>query len=62
MSKGVQLQQLLASKIFDWTFDFDNWPGNHNDERECIRVYNGSFFDIRESYNKVFPDFIPMDQ
>lgn len=60
ISKGVVLHDLLNSKVFNWTFDYDNWPGNHNDDKECIRAYNGSIFDIRESYTKVFPDIIPM--
>ena len=61
MLKGLHLHSLLQSKVFDWTFDFDNWPGNHNDDKECIRAFNGSFFDIRENYTKIFPDFNPLD-
>jgi hypothetical protein len=61
IEKGVIIHDLLASKVFNWTFDFDNWPSNHNDERACIRAFNGSFFDIRESYTKVFPDIIPIE-
>ena len=60
LQRGVDLHDLLASRIFDWTFDFDSWPGNHNDDQECIRAYNGSIFDIRESYSKIFPDIIPL--
>jgi hypothetical protein len=62
MKKGVMLHDLLASKVFNMTFDFDNWPGNHNDDVSCIRAYNGSFFDIRNSYSLVFPDILPMEQ
>lgn len=43
-------------------FDFDQWPGNHNDDEECIRAYNGSYFDIRFSYQEIFPDFVPLEQ
>lgn len=60
MQKGVLLNNLLASRVFNWTFDFDNWPGTHNDDRECIRPFNGSFFDIRDSYETIFPDILPM--
>jgi hypothetical protein len=62
MQRGIQMKELLASKVFSVVFDFDQWPGNHNDDEECIRPYNGSFFDIRHSYKKVFPDFVPMDE
>jgi hypothetical protein len=47
MDKGISLHDLLDSKVFSVVFDFDAWPGNHNDDEECIRAYNGSFFDIR---------------
>jgi hypothetical protein len=38
------------------------WPSNHNDDEECIRAYNGSFFDVRFSYQAMFPEFIPLEQ
>ena len=62
MEKGISVHDLLNSNIFSVVFDFDMWPGNHNDNEECIRAYNGSYFDIRFSYNDIFSEFIPMDQ
>ena len=47
MEKGISLHDLLNSSIFDVVFDFDYWPGNHYSDEECIRAYNGSYFDIR---------------
>ena len=61
MDKGIFLHDLLGSKVFNVVFDFDAWPGNHNDDEECIRAYNGSFFDIRQSYNDIFSDFVPIE-
>lgn len=61
MEKGISLHDLFDSKVFSVVFDFDMWPGNHNDDEECIRAYNGSFFDIRTSYHAIFPDFIPLE-
>jgi hypothetical protein len=62
MEKGISMHDLLASNVFCVVFDFDMWPGNHNDDEECIRAYNGSFFDIRFSYNSIFPEFVPLEQ
>lgn len=58
MDKGIELTELLDedSKIFTVNFDFDGWPGNHYNDEEGIRPYNGSYFDIRDSYREVFPE------
>ena len=61
MEKGISIHNLLNSSIFNVVFDFDLWPGIHNDDEECIRAYNGSYFDIRQSYNDIFSDFVPME-
>lgn len=47
MEMGIVLHSLLDSKIFNVTFDFDDWPGSHPNEENAIRAYNGSYFDIR---------------
>lgn len=54
----IPLTELLdeESKIFTIEFDFDDWPGNHYNDEECIRAYNGSYFDIRDKYREVFPE------
>ena len=56
MDKGIPLTDLLQSKIFTIEFDFDMWPGNHYNDEECIRAYNGSYYDIRDKYKEVFPE------
>jgi hypothetical protein len=34
MENGIEVKELLDSKIFNVTFDFDDWPGSHpNDEQ-----------------------------
>jgi hypothetical protein len=48
MDKGIPVTALLESKIFTIEFDFDMWPGNHYNDEECIRAYNGSYYDIRD--------------
>jgi len=56
MENEIPLTDLLDSKIFTVEFDFDSWPGNHYNDEECIRPYNGSYFDIRDKYREVFPE------
>lgn len=36
------------------TFDFDEWPGNHSNEEECVRFYNESFFHLRHHYSTIY--------
>ena len=55
------MDKLISSKIFSYYFDFDNWPGNHIDDKNCIRAYKGNFFDLRENYDSIFHDFIPLE-
>lgn len=64
IEKDISVSSLLESKVFNHTFDFDDWPGNHWNEEECIRPYTGSFFQIRHAYKTVFPEkeFDVMDE
>ena len=62
MEKGIPIHKLISSKIFSVYFDFDNWPGNHNDDSNCIRPYNGNYFDLRERYDEIFYDIVPMEK
>lgn len=53
MMKGVDVALLFESKIFQHTFDFDEWPGTHKDHNTFLLPYNGSVFDLRENYHIV---------
>lgn len=44
--------ELLQSDIFNFTFDYDEWPSSHFDDRDETMPYNGSVFDIR--YKKTY--------
>lgn len=61
MEKGIEVTSLLASSVFNVTFDFDDWPGSHPNDEKNIQPYNGSYFDIRLMYLQVFDgeDFAP---
>lgn len=54
IEKGINITPLLKSKIFNYTFDFDEWPSQHTDNNTQLRSYNHSIFDIRNHYRKVF--------
>ena len=65
LEKDIPVRKLLDSEIFNYTFDFDEWPGNHpfkgpeDDDEEPIPVmkpYSGSIFRIRKQYPNVFTE------
>ena len=53
---GIEVEDLLASKVFQFEFDYDEWPGTHDNDGEYIRPYNESIFNIRQHYKTVFPE------
>lgn len=56
IEKGVEVADLLDSKVFQHDFDFDEWPGTHINDNEYLRPYNESIFSIRKHYRTVFPE------
>ena len=56
LKKGINVEALLSSKIFSVRIDFNDCPGKHTNLQDCIRPYNGSFFQIRHMYRHVFPE------
>lgn len=46
----------MDSKVFETTFDYDDWPGNHINDEEVIRPYNESFFHLHAHYSTIFPE------
>lgn len=54
IEKEVELSGLLNSNVFSFTFDYDEWPSTHSDEKKYIRPYNGSIFEIRNHYRSIF--------
>mgnify|MGYP000011379037 len=54
--KGIEVTSLLQSEIFSYTFDYDEWPGTHDNEETYLRPYNESIFNIRKHYRTVFPE------
>ena len=44
----------IMLNIFQYTFDFEEWPTTHSDRKEYIRPYNGSIFEVRNKYREIF--------
>ena len=55
--KGINMVELLNSNVFNFSFDFDDWPSSHFDDCVVSKPYNGSVFDIR--YKKTYTDLFP---
>ena len=47
MGIGINLDDLMCSDVFEYTFEFDEWPSTHHDDAEKKIHYNGSIFNLR---------------
>ena len=56
IQKDIPIAKILGSNIFNYNFDFDDWPGAHTDDSTCLRPYNESIFVLRHHYMTVFND------
>ena len=50
------MADLLNSNIFCFSFDYDEWPTIHTVDKELMRPYNGSIFELRSKYHEIFKD------
>jgi hypothetical protein len=56
MEKDVKLSDLFNSQVFNYTFDYDEWPSTHSVRESKSRAYNGNLFSIRDKYREIFPE------
>lgn len=56
MEKGIDVHDLLGSQVFEYRFEYDEWPQAHSNLDKIITGYNGSIFEIRYAYKDCFPD------
>lgn len=54
LKKEVEMTKLFSSAVFNYTFDFDEWPATNPDTRTMLAPYNSSVFKIRYEYPNVF--------
>jgi len=56
MDKGVLMKPLLESRIYNYTFDYDEWPSISTNTARLLKPYNESIFKLRYKYKSVFRD------
>lgn len=61
INKGIKVKKLLESDIFCHNFELDDWPVIHPNSISLIVPYNGSKFELKGNYKKVFA-MLPFDQ
>lgn len=61
VNKGVTLKPLLESKIFQFTFEYEEWPATNQNTEQMLKPYNESIFQLRHQYHKVFPEVFKAD-
>lgn len=62
VNKGVRLDKLLGSRIFNHVFDFDAWPATSPETDKILKHYNGSLFAIRTAYASTFAEMAKADE
>lgn len=57
MEANIPVRPLLDSKVFCFSFDFDDWPSTHDNDGSYLRPYNDSLFSLRykSTYESIFP-------
>jgi hypothetical protein len=56
IEKGISVEGLLSSKVFNVQFDYDGWPVNHHVDEKVFKTYNGSFFNLRDKYKEIYSE------
>lgn len=55
MHKGLTLTHLFCSQVFYKKLEFEDWPSAHSCLEKMLVPYNGSLFEMRYSYDEIFP-------
>lgn len=56
IEKGIPVTEILSSKVFNVQFDYDAWPVNHHVDCKVFKAYNGSIFQLRDKYEKIYSE------
>jgi len=62
LNKGVEMETLFNSKVFNHTFDFDEWPPTNSNTQKVLSAYNDSIFKLRFQYADIFPKIAKADK
>jgi hypothetical protein len=47
---------LLNSNIYNFEFDFDEWPEVHHNDESFLKPFNDSIFELRYNYRTIFSE------
>ena len=56
LKKGIKIKKLLDSKVYNYEFEFDEWPNSHTNNESFLKPYNLSIFELRNNYRAIFPE------
>ena len=56
VKNNIEVAELLASNVFQFTFDYDEWPSLHTENNKLVRPFNGTIQSLRNSYEEIFPE------
>jgi hypothetical protein len=64
LEKGLPVKPLFDSAVFRYTFEVDEWPINHYNDKEELRPFNDNIFLLNKFYKQVFPEqeFTPIEE
>ena len=62
LEKNVMLTDLMESKIINYTFDFDEWPGTSDDTQKMFGAYSDSIFRLRKKFKYIYPQLVPENE
>lgn len=54
IEKGIEVADLLKSKVFCHEIDFQEWPTTHANNTTMIAPYNDTLFQLRKNYKNLF--------
>ena len=56
MNGGIILTKLFNSSVFNYIFEYEEWPGVSPCTEFEIKPFNGSIFKLRYEYKNVFKE------
>ena len=56
------MDRLFNSKIFNHTFDYDEWPATNSDTSKILAPFNKSIFKLRYEYGSSFSKICKRDE
>ena len=56
MEKGINVAEIVSSKVFNVQFDYDGWPVNHYNDDKVFKTFNGSYYHLRDKYSEIFSE------